>query len=640
MTSGRETAALGVGAFIASLGLASARAHADSPPLELEGGEVIVITDSRRERPLAETTVATEVITREEIEVSGAENLAELLEHHPGLEIFRSFRGSAIRMQGLDPEYVLVLVDGNRAIGRVGGSVDLERFPVEDIERIEIVKGASSALYGSDALAGVVNIITRTTERPLEAEIHSSYGQFDTLDLSGRIGLRRGAWSSRTTAGWHRSDGYDLSPQTIATTASSHDELHVAHRTSYQAGPRLELAGQAEYLDRDQHGIDESATGAVFDRSTRTETASTSIRARWRLMKSGALSVSGHYSMWRDQYLSDQRDANALDTYELTREQLGELSAQYDTTLTSRHFLTVGAQGLVEHLRADRLAEDGNRQRIALFGQHEWTVANTPYLVVAPGMRVDLDSQFGQHVSPKLATRWDAHQDVALRANYGVGFRAPGFRELLLRFENPSVGYRVDGNPDLEPESSRSANLGAEARLHRRAWAAVSLYHNDIDNLITTDLADDGGAGGTQVYTYVNIASARTRGVELLARIAVLAGLVVEVGYTLTDTLDRQSGSVLPGRARHRGTLEATYRLPPARLALHARGSLYGARTFFAGDEAMKAEPYAAIDARAEIGVLRRLTLFAGIENALDEGDPQLLPIPPRSFYGGATARY
>lgn len=633
-------AAVGLGAITARVGLASAQNRDDSPPLELGGGEVIVITDSGRERPLAETTVATELITRADIEISGAENLAEVLEDHPGVEVFRSFRGSAIRMQGLDPEYVLVLVDGQRAIGRVGGAVDLARFPVENVERIEIVKGASSALYGSDALAGVVNIITRTAERPLEAEIHSSYGRFDTLDLSGRIGLRRGAWSSSTTGGWHRSDGYDLDPETIATTASSHDELHVAHRSSYQAGPRLELVGQAEYLERDQYGIDESATGAVFDRSTRTETAATSLRARWRPTKSGALTMSGRYSMWRDQYLSDQRDSNALDAYELTREQLGEIGAQYDTTLASRHFLTIGAQGLLEHLRADRLSEDGTRQRVAFLGQHEWTIASTPYSVVAPGVRVDLDSQFGQHVSPKLATRWDAHERLALRASYGVGFRAPGFRELLLRFENPSVGYRVDGNPDLEPETSRSANLGAEARVHRRVWTALSLYHNDIDNLITTDLADDGGTGGTQVYTYVNIASARTRGVELLAKVAVLAGLVVEVGYTLTDTLDRQTGSVLPGRALHRGTLEATYRLPAARLALHTRGSLYGARTFFAGDEAMQADPYAAIDARAEIGVLRRLTLFAGIENGLDQGDPRLLPIPPRSFYGGATARY
>ena len=163
-------------------------------------GEVIVISDSRRERPRTETTVATEVVTRDQIEESGARNVAELLADHPGLDVVRSLRGSAVRMQGLDPTYVLVLVDGERTLGRVGGALDLESFAVDQIERIEIVKGPSSALFGADALAGVINIITRDAERPVDGELRLTYGSLDSLAVSAGVGLRKGGWRGRTSA--------------------------------------------------------------------------------------------------------------------------------------------------------------------------------------------------------------------------------------------------------------------------------------------------------------------------------------------------------------------------------------------------------------------------------------------------------
>lgn len=634
----RLPAALG---FAVILGAPASAVADDSPdPLDLDDEEIIVVTDSRRERPLSEATVATEVITRESIEDSGAENLAELLEDHPGVDVFRSFRGSAIRMQGLDPDYVLVLVDGERTLGRIGGALDLERFATSNIERVEIVKGASSALYGSDALAGVVNIITRDAERPIEAELHSSVGSQATLDLTGRVGVRRGDWKSHLSAGWHRSDGYDLDTSNIATTASSYDETVVGGGTSYRFSRDLELTARGEYLLRDQNGVDLSASGAILDRDTRTETASAALKARWRPRRGDLVTVSAHYGLWKDQFLSDQRGADDLDRYEVSREDLGELKAQYDTAITARHFTTVGVEGLVEALEADRLSEQGSRSRLSLFGQHEWTASTAPNVVAVPGVRVDLDSQFGSHVSPKLAARWDVTDGLIARAAYGWGFRAPGFRELLLRFENPGVGYRVEGNPDLEPETSRSANAGAEARLHRRAWLAVNLFHNDIDNLIATDLVDDGGTDGTQVFGYVNIASARTMGVESLVKGSPIRHLLLEAGYTFTDTLDRDTGDVLPGRARHRVTFKATYKVPAVRGSAHVRGSIYGKRRFFAADGAMDADAYASVDGRVQAGISRRLVFFAGATNLLDEGDPLLNPIPPRSFYGGLTARY
>ncbi len=167
VASGITSGALAISLVVASSAVATA-APRDSRKTSLDEvpNETIVVTGSRRAQPLAETTTATEVITRDDIKNSGSENIAGLLSHHPGLDVQQSFRGSDVRMQGLSSTYVLILVDGERAIGRIGGAIDLQRFPLEDVERVEIIKGPSSALYGSDALAGVINIITRRgTER-------------------------------------------------------------------------------------------------------------------------------------------------------------------------------------------------------------------------------------------------------------------------------------------------------------------------------------------------------------------------------------------------------------------------------------------------------------------------------------------
>src|SRR5687768_17068664 len=174
-------------------------------------GEVrqVVVTGTRTEHGLADTPIATQVYDRVEIEDSGAENLGEILEETPGVQLDRGIGGVGISMQGLGPSYTVVLVDGQRMTGRVDNVLDLSRFPAEDIEQVEVVRGPSSVLYGADALAGPVNLISRKPVKPHEAEVHAAYGSFNTADLTGRVGLARKHYAGSLTGGWHRTDGYD-----------------------------------------------------------------------------------------------------------------------------------------------------------------------------------------------------------------------------------------------------------------------------------------------------------------------------------------------------------------------------------------------------------------------------------------------
>jgi len=211
------------------------------PAAETARPRETVVTATRTPQRSDEVTVPTEVITRREIEVSGARDLAELLELYPGVEIARDVpvRTSGVRLLGLDPEYVLVLIDGERVPGRFGGTLDIERLSLRDVERIEIVKGPSSVIYGSDAMGGVINLITRRPQRPLEAGARASYGGRAELDLRGGAGAVLPGMNATAIAGagFRRGDAFDLDPSNVATTGSALDTWDVGAAASAHPGP-------------------------------------------------------------------------------------------------------------------------------------------------------------------------------------------------------------------------------------------------------------------------------------------------------------------------------------------------------------------------------------------------------------------
>jgi len=234
---------------------------------------------------------------------------------------------------------------------------------------------------------------------------------------------------------------------------------------------------------------------------------------------------------------------------------------------------------------------------------------------------------------------------LTLRASYGWGFRAPSFRELYLYFQNPGVGYVVAGNPALRPETSWSANLGAEVRPVPGLWLSANLFRNDLDNLIQTETVDPGGAGGPIRFQYVNIASAHTQGLETTARLHPVRGLTLEAGYALTDAVDESQSRPLSGRALHHGTLQVRYRHEPWDLEGLARGSVSSRRPFYVDDDGDGVEEqvvvpaFATVDLRFSKG-LWAFRVFVQGENLLDAGDALYLPIQPRSFSGGVTVKY
>lgn len=598
--------------------------------------EVIVVTGTRSETPIEASPVTTEVIDRKRLEESGVQTVSEALTLRPGVWIDRGVGGTTgITIQGLGPQYSLILVDGARQIGRTGGYLDLDRFGIADIEQIEIVRGPSSALYGADALGGVVNIITR---KPRDGIAIDALGQIDgrlARDTRARIaGGKRGLAGAvfgeyREGPAVRRGDA-----DAVATTLDSYADRIIGGRGAY-ASEAWRIDSSLDYLYRDLRGVDASGTGAVFDRRNLVETASAGASAQYT-GDTTAARITADASVYRDQYLHDQRLSDALDTYELTDENLLEGNAQLVRQLGS-HRALVGAELLREVLDSDRLAMPGSRIRAAAYAQDEWRVGKDDRLIIVPGARFDFDTQFGAHTTPRLAARWQAMSMVVLRGSVGMGYRAPDFKELLLHFENPSVGYVVDGNPDLAPETSRSVQAGAEWQATPWLWLSTNGYYNGLRDLIYAITASD-DSSGTLRFSYDNVGRARTAGLESYAMLVHgRAGL--ELGHALTRARDLDAERPLEGVPMHRFT--ATLRWRDAEQGFDAFAALVvtGHRPYYVADD-----PQLATLSPRRVEIRARLAKrfaggyggFLGVDNLLDAGDAMLDRIPPRTVYAGA----
>jgi outer membrane receptor for ferrienterochelin and colicins len=616
-------------------------ARAEEPVID------VVVTGTRSEESSRQAAVATEVITRKRIEESGARNVAELLHTVPGLQVSESGArgGTELWLRGLGSEYTLVLFDGERLPGRVDGALDLTRYGVEAIDRVEVVRGPSSALYGSDAIAGVVNILGRESRRPLEADGMLSLGQNGTRDGTAFVAgrpldrLRLAAYG-----GYH---GFD------AVQGRGGEGTRSSKRVQGSAGGdgtwepsaahRLRFGG--DYVSTDLTGVDDGAGSAVFDRFQRQHQGLGRVSHRF---ERGPVRVESHasYSRYQAELLLDQRGATALDKYERSHEDLSQASVIAHADLARGQRLSVGTDGLVQLLTSPRLSARGERVRVAPFVQYDVRVweRGARSLRLVPGLRYDWDSEFGSAVSPKLAVRLDPHAQVVVRASYGRGFRAPSFQELLLRFENPSAGYVVEGNPALGAERSHGADLSVEYTPHEVVTLGGALFRNDLSHMITAVSVDDGGREGS-LFSYSNIRAAWTMGLESSLMVRVRPYLTLSAGYAYTRTRDRDADRSLEARARHRPAFTAKLAYPRLGPALVVRGAVEIGRVLFEDDDGdgrdtrVVAPALTRLDARLQQELFHHVELFVGVDNAVGTLDAYAIN-KPRTVYAGARGRY
>ena len=612
--------------------------------------DTVVVTGSRTDGLHKDSVIATQVIDRETILRSGASTVADVFRSQPGVSFERSFAGTAIRLQGLNPEHVLILVDGQRIVGRKNGAIDLARYPVDWIERIEIVKGPSSVLYGADAMGGVINLITRRADTLFSSDVYASYSPAGHVDGSGSVAAQRGQMAARFHGGTHTVSRYDRDSSTPTTDGPDKMMVHAGNVTDVQITQDWQVTSRISYRQEEKSGVSQSGSGAVFDDRNLAEELQAAIGSDAWLTGKDHLRITLFSTWYRDQFDRNQRKSDAQNSYQDTRELLSQASIQYDRNFADAHITSVGVDVLHEEMDSDRLdSGQGSRRRVGVFLQDQWTLPTKSLFTVMPGARIDIDSQFGVHPSPRLALRFDPVSDVALRASVGWGYRAPSFKELLMRFENSSRGYVVEGNTALKPETSRNVSAGVDWQASDAVGLSISGYRNDVDDLIDYGTLDEGGAGSSIRYGYINVAEAVTQGGELNLIADAWTGFTASAGYSFSHTLNVEQDRPLEGRPVHRVSGELVQRFEATGSQASLRGSWSSAKAFFVDadgdgeDERLNSPPATLLDAKIsqDIGLSRAgLRMFVGVDNILSEGDPDFLPIPPRTYFLGLTGRY
>ncbi len=622
----------------------SASALAEDPPDEKQecseddlNCDVVVVTASRTEatQMRADATAPIQVIDRAHIEARGATTLDEALRGLPGVQVTQSHGGAGLSLQGLDANQTLVLIDGRPMAGRVEGTVDLSRIPVADIERIEIMPGPASALYGSEALGGVINIVMRHHRDVPEVEAAAKVGSRRLndarLSFSGEVGPVSGGISANRSA----QDGWDHDLSDEATTGDAVLAWGGRAWTRISPAPAVAVEADGDYQQRDSRGVEISGAGAVFDVRTLQETADAGLGGKVLLGGNSLLRAQLSGAYWRQQYLENQRGSELQDSYEETEDRriFGNLAWQW---FPVRHWVVAGVDFSQEHLDSARLAEgSADRSRVALYAQDDWKIVDSSIvLAISPGGRLDYDTQFGLHGTPHLALRVDPVPSLSLRVTGGQGFRAPEFKELYLAFDHSAYGYELHGNPQLKPERSTGATLDLQWTLAESLQFRGQGWWNEVSNLISPTLTAEGSSSNAAQYQYANIGAAVTRGA--MGGVAWIrpGPLAASLDYTFTDARNREDDVLLDGRAPHRVAGSLLYR-PLAVLELGGTVEWNSKRPFTLDGTTTWSPGYTWVDAQIAWTFHTGMVVETGAHNLLNARDDDYLGLAPRTFYIG-----
>lgn len=441
--------------------------------------EQVVVTGTRTPKLLANTPVLTKLITASDIAKADATNLRDLLQQVlPGVEFSYAMNQQVhMNFSGFGGQSMLILVDGERLAGETMDDVDFSRLCMDNVDHIEIVKGAASALYGSNAAGGVINIITKNGIRPFALNLNARLGRHheQRYGLSWQQGA--GRWSNLLTVNRNRSDNYDVhngdNPVTrVVATIYGDATWNFKEQLSYRPSEKLSLTGRAGYFYRQLVRTSETPE--------RYRDFSGGLRGVWKPDIHNSLDLSYAF----DQYdKSDYQRITRLDIRDYSNVQ-NSLRLLYNHTFGSGDVLSLGADYMHDYLFNTNLEDRTRRQdSFDAFAQYDWNVSRQWEAVGALRYDYFSDGRISR-LTPKVSVRYQPVRNLNFRASYGMGFRAPTLKEKYYNFDMAGI-WIVEGNPALKPEVSHNFNLSADYT-HRHYNFTLAAYYNRIRDKIAT----------------------------------------------------------------------------------------------------------------------------------------------------------
>lgn len=485
----------------------------------------VVVTGTRTPKSLKNTPVLTQVISQKDIEKSDATNLRDLLQQvMPGVEFSYAMNQQVhMNFSGFGGQSMLVLVDGERLAGETMDDVDFTRLDMQNVDHIEIVKSAASALYGSNAAGGVINIITKDAVKKFGLNVNGRVGKHANQRYGMSLQLGGNKWGNTLSVNRTAMNNYSVTsgpnPVTRVISQIYGDKTwNFADQVTFKPLSRLKFTGKLGYFFRQ---MSRSA-----DSPERYRDYSGGLRAQWSISDNDNLELSYNF----DQYdKSDYQRITDLDVRDYSNVQ-NSFRLLYSHSFERGDVLTAGADYMHDYLYNDKL--DGNTRKqdsFDAFAQYDWNI--TKRLEAVGAVRYDYFSdQSIQRVTPKLSLRYRPVTGLNLRLGYGMGFRAPTLKEKYYEFDMAGI-WIVEGNENLKAETSQNFNLSAEYS-HGHYNFTVSGYYNNVRNKIGSGAPYFASATDFMPrLPYINLDNYKVTGLDATAQARWLNGITARLSY-------------------------------------------------------------------------------------------------------------
>lgn len=653
----------------------------------------VVVTATGTGNQLRNVPVHTEVITRRMIESYGGKSIEDILS---GLTSSFSFNegdmGSQTQLGGLGNNYILILIDGKRLHGDNGGENDLGLIDPHNIEKIEIVKGAQSALYGSDAIAGVINIITRKHDTDgILLENTTRYGTFNDLRQHNGIALRAGKIRSYTNFQLQHSDGWQNSSEEYAEghvlsdsrnkTVNAFTNWQISERLTYQPAKDLTLYAEGSLyrkdINRPTNGKYASCDVYTYDLLYRNASASAGGKWMTNRRKKDYVSLDidwnqhAYYYKYTNRTYEDAYIDGVLEhgiPFYAGQERLQ--SNQQRTMIQIKgvfhlpcNTINVGGEYRYDFLKAPMRAENGKAhdQTGAIYAQDEYNPIS--WLNITAGARLVDNANYGFHFTPKISGMVSLG-DFRFRIGWSQGFKSPTVKELHYRYLHvmgSSTFFNI-GNTSLKPQTSHYASANIEYHTSRLT-ASVTGYYNKLDNMIalvnvpteeipkgiTTAYLGDGSSKVT-ARMYKNMEDAKTYGIDVNLKVCVMRDFSLVGNYSYLDTQghlydsshDALKKATIDGMAHHKWNASAVYSHACSRsyrlgVNLSTRGS---SKRYYENNGDGKAFQLWRINTTHDFGKAGRPLAYRmelGMDNIFNYKDTTMHPYHLGTTHGGRT---
>lgn len=647
----------------------------------------VVLTATRTERQLSSLPLPVQIISSETILNTNALRLSEILNEQTGLITVPDFGGvEGIQLQGLDAQYTLILVNGVPLIGRSAGTLDLNRIALGNIKQIEIVKGASSSLYGSEALGGVINIITEAPKQGFSGAITHRSSSFEIHDTNVLLDYKKDRFGMSLFIDRYENGGFDLTGEDGLNSLDPYSNFTINPTLTYDFSDdtKLNVTGRIFSQNQDLSILESQGEANISEWNTHLRLNHT-FNENWQGL------VEGYVSRYQaDEFLETANGdpIGASDFDQLLARPEFRLVYKGDKKWTWIHGIGMNH----EKLERSDFSETPIFNSPYIYSQWDGYIGDKLNLIL--GARFDAHNEYKSQFSPKFAFRYDLSSPFALKGSVGYGFKVPDFRQLYFNFSNSNVGYTVLGynaaqaeltelaaqdqianivvqpdvfNDELSPENSIAINLGLDYSPNSKIRGSLNVFRNAIEDLIDTRVIAN-KINGQNVFSYFNIDEVITQGLEVEGQWSISDGIKLSGGYQLLFAKDQdavdafEKGEVfardtpsspsfqlnesdyfgLYNRSRHMGNLKLFYTHKAWKANANIRGTYRSRFGLFDtnGNTYLDSyddfiDGYSIWDIALNKTIAQQYEIGIGADNLLDFTDPQNIGgIPGRILYG------